>query len=298
MIAEVRLRPLSSQTTLGAAFSLSGIGMHTGQPATVTVQPALANEGIRFACRSEESRPAVEFSALAASVVNTRRCTCLGTNVARLDTVEHLLSALAGMQVDNARVEVLGEELPILDGSGRPWIEAIRAVGVVELSESLSRFRLSAPIALKDGESWLVATPAESFCLTCVTHFDHPLLGTQAATFFDDPEAYAAEIAPARTFGFAHEVEALLAAGLAKGGSLDNALIVHEDRFSDALRVPEECLRHKVLDLWGDLSLFGGRIGRLDAALTAVKPGHRINAAFAALLAEHVSEYLPEHLPD
>src|SRR5205085_10158179 len=113
-----------------------------------TVQPAPANWGIRFSCRSEESRPAVEFSALAASVVNTRRCICLGTDVARLDTVEHLLSALAGMQVDNARVEVLGEELPILDGSGRPWIEAIHTAWVVAVGGPLPCFRLLVPIPM------------------------------------------------------------------------------------------------------------------------------------------------------
>ena len=131
----------------------------------------------------------------------------------------------------------------------------------------------------------MVATPADEFSLTCVTHFDHPLLGTQAATFVADPLVFAAEIAPARTFGFAKEVDALLAAGLAKGGSLDNALIVYDDHFSDELRVPDECLRHKLLDLWGDLFLAGGRI---QAAITAIKPGHRINTAFAAMLARAV----------
>lgn len=281
--SRLRSRLAFRQTTLRAPFTVRGQGLHTGAPCAVTARPAPADSGITFLCRCE-GEP-VRVPALAASVVETRRCTALGAGGARLDTVEHLLSALAGLRVDNAEIEVDGPELPALDGSALPWVAAIRGAGVERLEE-LGRVRqLSQPVALRDGESWLVAVPADRYTLTCATHFDHPLLGTQAVSFSEDPDAYVREVAPARTFGFAHEVEALLAAGLARGGSLDNALVIHEDHFSSDLRIPDECTRHKLLDLIGDLSLAGGR---LHAHITAVRPGHRANAAFAALLAESV----------
>jgi UDP-3-O-[3-hydroxymyristoyl] N-acetylglucosamine deacetylase len=243
----------------------------------VTVHPSAAGGGVTFLVDG------VSIPALSRYVVNTTRATCLGHGTARIDTVEHILSALHGLQIDNAVIEVRGPEIPILDGSALPWVDAFRRAGVIDLDADDQPLRPMSPIALRDGDSWLVATPADEFSVTCVTHFDHPLLGTQAATFMADPSVFAAEIAPARTFGFAAEVEALRAAGLAKGGSLDNALIIFDDRFSADLRVPDECLRHKLLDLWGDLFLAGRRI---QAAITAIKPGHRINAAFACMLAQ------------
>jgi UDP-3-O-[3-hydroxymyristoyl] N-acetylglucosamine deacetylase len=270
--------PRPRQTTLRAPASRSGVGMHQGEQAEVTIRPAPAGHGIQFA------RGTARFPAAAELVVNTRRATCLGFGEARVDTVEHILSALNGLQVDNALIEVDGPEIPILDGSARPWVEALLEAGVEETDAEIRPLRLQRPIALREGDSWLTATPGDRFILTCVTHFDHPLLGTQAATFEENPKTYAAEVAPARTFGFAAEVEALRAAGLALGGSLDNALVIYEDRFSDALRVPDECLRHKALDLFGDLALAGGR---LCASVTAILPGHLANTRFAALLAEN-----------
>jgi UDP-3-O-[3-hydroxymyristoyl] N-acetylglucosamine deacetylase len=268
------------QTTLRSPIQLSGQGMHTGEQGQVTLKPAPANHGIQF------ERNGVSIPATAEYVANTRRATRLGSGETSLDTVEHLLSALYGLQIDNVIIEAHGPEIPILDGSARPWVRALREAGIEELQETGSPLLLSETVALRDGDSWMVAVPSPTFSITCVTHFDHPLLGTESATFFADPDLYAKEIAPARTFGFIAEVEALRAAGLALGGSLDNALIIFDDHFSDALRVPQECLRHKMLDLWGDLSLVGGR---LCAAVTAIKPGHRINTAFAALLAEKIA---------
>jgi UDP-3-O-[3-hydroxymyristoyl] N-acetylglucosamine deacetylase len=267
------------QTTLRAPVCVSGVGMHSGAESRVTIHPAPAGAGVQF------FSGAVRIPARAAFVVSTARCTSLGRGEARIDTVEHLLSALYGLGVDNAEIVVEGPEIPILDGSALPWVGALLGAGIKEMLAEGRAPGLSAPVVLRDGDSWLVAAPAGSFSVTCVTQFDHPLLGTQAATFSADPARYAAEIAPARTFGFAAEVEALRKAGLARGGSLDNALIVYGDHFSDALRVPDECLRHKALDLLGDLSLAGGRI---HAAVTAIKPGHRINTAFAAMLSEQL----------
>jgi UDP-3-O-[3-hydroxymyristoyl] N-acetylglucosamine deacetylase len=216
-------------------------------------------------------------------VVNTRRATCLAADGRQVDTVEHILSALHGLQIDNAEIEVSGPEIPALDGSALPWVEAFLGAGIAVLGEAVSPLRPTRTLALRDGDSWLTATPSNTFSLTCVTEFEHPLLGTQAATYNADPSVFAREIAPARTFGFAAEIDALRAAGLARGATLDNALVIYNDRFSDELRVPEECLRHKLLDLWGDLFLAGGRI---QAAITAIKPGHKINAAFACMIAD------------
>lgn len=252
--------------------------MHTGSRSVVTVHPEYTG-GIRF--RQERTT----IPACADKVVNTVRATCLGDGSARIDTVEHILSALHGLQIDNAVIEVDGPEIPILDGSALPWVDAFLGAAIVQIGREAQPIRPLSPIALRDGDSWMVATPADEFSLTCITDFDHPLLGTQTATFLADPLVFAAEIAPARTFGFEKEVEALLAAGLAKGGSLDNALVVYDDHFSADLRVPDECLRHKLLDLWGDLFLAGGRI---QAAITAIKPGHRINTGFAAMLARAI----------
>ena len=267
------------QTTLSKPFTLSGIGVHTGASSRVTVRPAAGGRGIIFVCGAA----AVPIPARAAFVVNTRRCTTLGVGDIRIDTVEHLLSALAGMEIDNVEIEVDGPELPILDGSALPWVEAIRAAGVVELPDPGQELLLTDPVALRDGESWIVAAPAAELSFLVVTDFDHPLLGTQAVNAASDAEWYAQEIAPARTFGFEHEVDALIAAGLARGGTLQNALIIHPDRFSSPLRMPQECARHKLLDLMGDLALVGCR---LRAAITAIKPGHRINTAFAKALAD------------
>lgn len=265
------------QTTIGDSVRLSGTGLHSGERTRVTVLPAPPGTGVRFLVDG------VSIPAHSDYVVNTRRATCLARGGARVDTVEHILSALHGLQIDNVEIEVFGSEAPILDGSALPWVNALQSAGIVPVGEDAEPIRPLSPIWLRDGDSWLIATPADEFSLTCIIEFDHPLLGTQAATFVADPQVFAAEIAPARTFGFAKEVEALYAAGLAKGGSLENALIIYDDHFSDDLRVPDECLRHKLLDLWGDLFLAGGRI---QAAITAIKPGHRINAAFAAKLAQ------------
>lgn len=250
--------------------------MHTGEQGRVVLSPAGADTGIQFITSAGRIPARAEF------VVNTRRCTCIANGPAQVRTVEHVLSSLYGLGVDNAIIEVNGPEIPILDGSSAPFTTEISRVGIRELDRPARFLSLVEPVAMMFGEAWLMATPADGFTLTCVTQFDHPLLGAETLRFEHDPETYAAEIAPARTFGFASEVEALLRKGLAQGGNLDNALIVHEDRYSCELRLPQECARHKLLDLIGDLALAGGP---LMARIFAHKPGHRANTEFAALLA-------------
>ena len=280
--ATFRMSPPAArlQTTLRSEISHAGIGMHTGLLSRVTVRPAAQNRGITFISGS------AVIPAVADSVVNTHRCTCLGIGECQVFTVEHLLSALAGLEVDNAEIVVDGAEIPILDGSARPWVEALESAGVVELDEPVRIAGLTAPVVLSSGESWLIAIPSDAYTITCVTSFDHALLGTEVVTYRQSPQAFVSEVAPARTFGFIEEVEALLSSGLAQGGSLENALIVYPDRFSGELRIPHECSRHKLMDVIGDLSLTGVRI---HATITAVKPSHRANVEFARLLTQNLA---------
>ncbi len=274
---ETRLPDKHLQSTLRFPIERKGVGIHSGTNSNVRLLPAPANSGIRFKVGN------TTFQASYENVIHTDRATCIGIDGVRLYTVEHVLSALNGLNVTNVIIDVQGSELPILDGSAAPWVEAILEAGICSYEIPSRLIRLAETVVLKRGDSYLVATPADKFSLTCVTHFDHPMLGTQAETFYDDPEIYRSQIAPARTFGFFEEVEHLLGQGLALGGTIDNALIVYQDHFSSEVRVRNECLRHKILDLFGDLSLAGGRI---IASVTAIRPGHKINTEFAGLLAK------------
>ncbi len=270
------------QQTIGDEITLSGVGLHTGNFGKVTLKPAEADSGIVFRQGTQL------LEANWRHVVDTRRCTVLGSGDLRIGTVEHMLSALNGLAIDNAVVEIEGEEVPAVDGSAAPFVQAIRKIGLNRLSASRKALRLKRACAVREGDSWLVAAPSDDFSIVCVTEFEHPLLGLQGGHFDGTPESYEREVAPARTFGFATEVEALRSASLARGGSLENAIVIFEDRFSGELRYPDECLRHKVLDLFGDLTLVGHPI---KAAITAIKPSHRANVALARMISEEaVSE--------
>ncbi|HSV75121.1 MAG TPA: UDP-3-O-acyl-N-acetylglucosamine deacetylase [Chthonomonadales bacterium] len=267
--------PARRQRTVGGSFELRGVGIHSGATCTARVEPAAECHGIAFVVAG------VTIPAVADCVVETTRCTTLGRDGARIGTVEHLLAALAGLCVDNAVVAVDGPELPAIDGSALPWVEAILGAGVIEQSATAAAWSPETPEVLSVGASWYVAIPSSDLVLTCVSSFEHPMLGVCAVAHRESAGAFARDIAPARTFGLAEEVERLLAAGLALGGSLDNSLVVYPDRFSTPLRLPDEWARHKMLDLIGDLSLAGVRVA---AAITAICPGHQGNAAFAARL--------------
>lgn len=251
-------------------------------------------QGIVFR-RVKQSGGTQEIAAHVSNVVDTARCTVLGgSGGATISTVEHLLSALAGLGVTDCIVEVDGPEIPIGDGSALIWTEAIAGVGVVAIPGSdmasvaagakVAEAMLPAPVTLTGrGGSFIAAYPSDALRITvAVSYEQHTLVGTQIARF--EPgcgDAYSRDIAPARTFGFIEEVEALRAAGLAQGGSFDNAVVVYPDRYSSPLRFEDELARHKLLDLIGDLALAGS----LPVAdIIAVKPSHRLNTAFAARL--------------
>ncbi len=261
------------QNTLAHSFSLSGIGIHTGTHSTLRVHPASENFGRIFRLGQ------TEIPALADWVVDTARCTTLGRGGVTLSTVEHLLSALAGLEIDNVLIEVEGRELPILDGSALPFAEAVLEAGIAPQKAPAKRIGVKNSAAEGEGGSFLKAESGDTLTLTSRTEFDFWPQGWAEMTLTLSPDVYLGEIAPARTFAFRHEVDALLKAGLAKGGSLDNALIITPpDEFSTPLRLSQEWCRHKLLDLIGDLALLNARP---HLVVTAVRPGHRLNVALA-----------------
>jgi len=270
------------QQTLAGSFTLTGVGIHSGNTVRITVHPAEADFGRVFLVAGKS------IPAQVAYVIDTERNTTLGRDGVSVATVEHLLSALAGCGIDNARIEVEGAEVPILDGSALPFIEAIQAVGTVAQGRPPRALTLTAELRREDGASRIVARPCPVFRLEVTTAFTTWPQGHSVQIATIEPTSsnnYAREIAPARTFAFRHEVETLLASGLAKGGSLENALIITPpDTFSTPLRLPSEWCRHKMLDMIGDFALADARL-RME--VVAVRPGHRINIQFVrALVAE------------
>ena len=259
-----------------APLKVSGVGLHTGADVSATLNPAPAGSGIVLRSGG------VTVAARAENVVDTSRCTVLGGGGVTVSTVEHLLSACAGLGVTDLTVDVDGPELPISDGSASVWLDALGACGFA--GQMLSVYALDRPVVVLGKEGAFVAAyPAPRLSLTVAITFDHSLVGTQVARFAGGDD-YARDIAPARTFGFIHEVEALRAAGLARGGSFDNAVVVYPDHYSTPLRFEDELARHKLLDVMGDLLLATGH-SLPQADIIAVKPSHRLNVALAAQIA-------------
>ena len=273
--------------TIARPVTIRGTGIHTGEEAVVTLAPAeRPGAGVVFVVGGQE------IPARASNVADTARCTVLGRpNGASVATVEHLLSALSGSGITDCRVAVEGPEIPIGDGSAGLWIEALAGAGIAVPGEEVAPLLLEEPVVLAGANgAFIAAFPAHSLRMTVAVTFAHPLVGTQVARF--DPargEDYATQIAPARTFGFIEEVEALRAAGLARGGTLENAVVVYPDHYSVPLRFPDELARHKLLDLIGDLALVGRP---LIADVVAVRPSHRLNTDFARVLETHVGDAL------
>jgi UDP-3-O-acyl N-acetylglucosamine deacetylase len=275
-----------------SSSSFRGTGLHTGAASVVTLHPGTPGAGIIFRLPDGS-----EIPAHANYVVDTARCTVLGKGTARVSTVEHLLSACIGLGISDLTVAVEGPEIPIGDGSAACWIETLRAAGLAPLPQVPIRALLTAPVIVtgKDG-AFVAAYPSDRLRVTVAIHFSHPLVGTQIARYVPDeteaPTDYAHEIADARTFGFIEEVEALLAAGLARGGTLDNAVVIYPDHFSMPLRFDNELARHKLLDVLGDLALWGSAL-LPNADIIAVKPSHRLNTELALRLREARGDGLP-----
>lgn len=265
------------QCTLKSSAVMTGRGLHTGEECRLTISPAAPGHGVVFATPEGEIPASAEF------VGDTLRGTTLRNGEAEVHTVEHLLAALAGMGVDNARAEVTGPEIPAADGSALPFVGLIGEVGVMEQDAEARFVRLDDPVWVADSGKYLLALPGDMFRVSMLVSYQHPMIGEQAIIISIDPETFKREIAPARTFCTANEIEMILSQGLGKGGTEDNVIVVHDDHYSIPLRFDDEFVRHKALDLIGDLSLAGGR---LLADVTAIKTSHTLNTALAQKIAD------------
>ena len=264
------------QRTIKAGIKATGIGLHTGKKVTMALRPAPADAGIVFR-RTDLSQPA-DIRASAGVVTDTRLCSALESEGAKVATVEHLMSALAGLGIDNLFVDLSGPEVPIMDGSAAPFVFLLQSAGLEELNAPKRFFRVRRPVEVRDGDKWARFDPYDGFRLTFSIVFDHPVFDRAGQTITVDlaETSYAKEVARARTFGFVQDVEAMRSAGLALGGSLDNAVVLDEYRVlnSDGLRYTDEFVKHKVLDAIGDLYLVGHP---LIGAFSAHKSGHALN---------------------
>ena len=265
------------QTTLAREVTVEGTGVHSGAPASVTLHPAPADAGLKFLV-TKRGRVAAEIAATYKAVKNLTLCTVIGDEAGvTVSTVEHLLSALRGLSVDNCYIEIDSREVPIMDGSAAPFVEAIDTVGIRELSAPRKFIRVLKPVRVTEGESFGEVTPHTSFHLDVEIDFPSPVIGRQRLSLDLNPGAYRNEIARARTFGFMRDVERLWKSGLALGASLENTVAIGDDRVINAegLRYSQEFVRHKLLDAIGDLTLAGLP---LLGAYRSVRGGHRLNA--------------------
>jgi UDP-3-O-[3-hydroxymyristoyl] N-acetylglucosamine deacetylase / 3-hydroxyacyl-[acyl-carrier-protein] dehydratase len=297
------------QRTISREGESRGVGLHTGVEARLRVRPGPVDSGVVF--RRTDLEGAGDIAASVPNVVQTDRGTTLGLGEARVHTVEHLLSAAAGAGIDNLIVELDGPEPPALDGSARPFVDLLLECGLEEQDAPVRVIKISDTFSLQEGDAEYVVAPASSYRLSTTIEFDHPRIGRQFCSVEVEPVSYRNDIASARTFGFLHEVEALKGRGLALGGTPGNAVVLTGDGLYEGteLRYPDEFVRHKTLDLIGDLALLGAR---LQGHVVAHKPSHRGNVALAAEIQERaerkalarpilniqqILQYLPHRYP-
>ena len=294
------------QRTIKQPVTLSGVGLHTGSVVNITFTPAPEDQGIKFVRTDLEKKPVIQADVN--RVISTDRNTCLQVGEVQVKTVEHALSALRGLRIDNVLIEIDGPEVPIMDGSAQPFVEAIQEAGIEEQEADREYFVIEEPIVYRseNGETEIMALPSDHFEVTTMIDFDSPVLGQQYASLHDLDD-YAKEIAPCRTFVFLHELEALIERDLIKGGDLDNAIVivdrpvkkrtlnglakklgkpsieVAEEGILNTLKLQfkNEPARHKLLDIIGDTALLGKPI---KGRIIATKPGHRANVEFTKML--------------
>ncbi len=264
--------PRSNQRTLKKSAECVGIGLHSGRPVSMRLNPAPAGHGIVFVRLDQGGR---RVHARAVNVARTSFATTLSENGCSISTTEHLMSALYALEIDNVLVELDGAEVPILDGSAAPFIYLIHEAGIFELGAARPRLVLEKPLSVSEQGGRITASPAPSFSVDYSINFDHPLVGSQNFRGSISCKSYLSEIATARTFCFLRDVEALRRQGLALGGCLENAIVVGDDGIlNDSLRFEDEFVRHKVLDLIGDLALLGMLfVGHVRAE----RAGHRLH---------------------
>jgi UDP-3-O-[3-hydroxymyristoyl] N-acetylglucosamine deacetylase/3-hydroxyacyl-[acyl-carrier-protein] dehydratase len=301
------------QKTLGGSFSLFGKGLHTGLNLTVTFNPAPENTGYKIQRIDLEGQPIIE--AIAENVVATNRGTVIAKGDARVSTIEHGMSALYALGIDNCLIQVNGPEFPILDGAADAYVQAINKVGIVDQNAPKDYYIIRKKLEITDEETGSVITilPDEDFSITAMCSFNSKFISSQFATLSNIND-YATEIAPARTFVFVRDIVPLLEANLIKGGDLDNAIVIYErqveqpklDKLADLMHVPHidagkigyiqhrplqwdnECTRHKLLDIIGDMALIGKPI---KGRIIATRPGHTVNNKFARLMRQEIRKH-------
>ncbi|MDO8311512.1 MAG: UDP-3-O-acyl-N-acetylglucosamine deacetylase [Sideroxyarcus sp.] len=274
------------QRTLKTTVQATGVGLHTGEKVFLTLRPAAIDSGIVFR-RVDLPHPA-DIRAEAHAVHDTRLSTCLEAHGTRVATVEHLMSALSGLGIDNAIVELTSSELPIMDGSAGTFIFLLQSAGLVEQPAAKKFMRIKKSVEIRDGDKWVRFDPYNGYKLCFTINFAHPVFANtkQSVTVDLGEHSYIKEVSRARTFGFMQDVENMRAQGLALGGNLDNAIVMDEYRVinPDGLRFEDEFVKHKVLDAIGDLYLLGHP---LIGAFSGYKSGHALNNALCrALLAD------------
>lgn len=304
---------MMKQTTLRGSFSLCGKGLHTGLSLTVTFNPAPENHGYKIQRIDLEEMPIVD--AIAENVIDTQRGTVLGKGDVRVSTIEHGMAALYALGIDNCLIQVNGPEFPILDGSAIKYIEKIKEIGIDEQNAPKDYYIIRKKIEVKDEESGssIIILPDEEFSLTAMCSFNSKFINSQFASL-DNVANFATDIAPARTFVFVRDIEPLLKANLIKGGDLDNAIVIYEkqisqeqlDQLADMIKVEHrdannlgyiqhkplvwenECTRHKLLDIIGDMALIGKPI---KGRIIATRPGHTINNKFARQMRREIRKH-------
>jgi len=297
-----------NQKTISRTVTVEGIGVHSGAPATLTFLPADPGSGVLFRRTDLDGKPEIPVDL--DHVCGTELGTSLGEGEAKVMTVEHVMAALSARGIDNVILELSGPEPPILDGSFKEYLRVLDQAGTVEQDAPRPQLNITEPVTVRlDSGEFYVAAPGKDFRVSATIEFDHPAIGRQFGTFFFGEESFHREIAPARTFGFKADADALHARGLALGASLENTVVLDEELvLNEDLRFSDEFLRHKVGDIVGDLALLGAA---LNLHLVAERPSHRGNVALAKALkraaarangeaivnAEQIMQYLPHRFP-
>jgi len=270
---------MEKQRTLETETHIEGVGLHTGNVTRATFKPAPEGFGIRFVRLDIPGKPLIPADV--SHVLGITRGTTIGSGSARVHTVEHMLAACAGLGIDNLEVHLTNNEPPVLDGSAKPFVELFLKAGIRQQNAPRTCYRLQQPVVYESGGTKITAQPADNFSIDCTIGYKHPALAHQQASFVLSSESFAAEIAPARTFCFDFEIEALKNKGLAKGGDFSNAIVIGLNGIHNpgkTLRFADEFVRHKMLDIIGDLYLLGKP---LKAHIITEKPGHVHNINFA-----------------
>lgn len=267
-----------NQHTIGKDVTYKGLGLHSGMPVTMTMHPAAPGTGIIFKRSDLPGGP--EVPAQSRYITNTLRATTLEKGEAKVFTVEHVLSALYALQIDNCVIEMDSPEPPVGDGSAKTFCDMVEEAGVETQDEMIPILTLDTSAAVYEDNKFITALPYDGLRITFTSINPHPLLGTQMRDVVIDHESYMKEIAPARTIGFTWELEAMRKMGLGKGGTLENAVVYSETECLSQLRFPDELVRHKILDILGDISL----VGPLHAHIIAVLGSHKLNAELSEKL--------------